>query len=55
VIVECARARAAGWSPRYGFEEGLAGVWEEWSQLDLDSVSAGSGAVRAPAVTGGAR
>jgi UDP-glucose 4-epimerase len=47
VIVDNSRARAAGWSPRYSFEDGLAGVWDEWSQLDLDAVSAGVGAVGA--------
>jgi UDP-glucose 4-epimerase len=47
VIVDPARARSAGWSPRYSFEEGLAGVWEEWSVLDLEAVSAGVGAVGA--------
>ena len=45
VIVD-PRARA----PRAGrrssrFEEGLAGVWQEWSQIDLDAVAAGVGAV----------
>jgi UDP-glucose 4-epimerase len=48
VIVDNSRARAGGWSPRYSFEEGLAGVWEEWSQLDLDAVSSGTGAVAVP-------
>jgi UDP-glucose 4-epimerase len=55
VIVDNSRARAAGWTPRYSFEEGLAGVWEEWSALDLDAVSSGVGALGAPAVSGGAR
>jgi len=45
VIVDPARARAAGWSPSYSFEEGLVGVWEEWSRIDLDAVTAGVGAV----------
>jgi UDP-glucose 4-epimerase len=48
VIVDPRRAQAAGWSPRFSFEEGLAGVWEEWSQIDLDAVAAGVGAVGAP-------
>ncbi|HLY49209.1 MAG TPA: NAD-dependent epimerase/dehydratase family protein [Solirubrobacteraceae bacterium] len=48
VIVDPSRAHAAGWSPRYSFEEGLVGVWEEWSRLDLDAVSAGVGAVGVP-------
>jgi UDP-glucose 4-epimerase len=53
VIVDPAQAQAAGWSPQYSFEAGLAGVWEEWSGLDLDAVSAGVGAVGA--APGGAR
>jgi UDP-glucose 4-epimerase len=47
VIVDPSRARAAGWSPRFTFEDGLAGVWEEWSALDLDAVATGVGAVGA--------
>jgi UDP-glucose 4-epimerase len=45
VIVDPSRARAAGWSPQFSFEAGLAGVWEEWSQIDLDAVATGVGAV----------
>ena len=48
VIVDSSAAQAAGWSPRYSFEAGLAGVWEEWSRIDLDAVAAGVGAVGAP-------
>ena len=48
VIVDSSAARAAGWTPRYSFEEGLSGVWEEWSGIDLDAVAAGVGAVGAP-------
>jgi UDP-glucose 4-epimerase len=48
VIVDPSRARAAGWSPRFSFKEGLAGVWEEWSAVDLDSVAAGVGSVGGP-------
>jgi UDP-glucose 4-epimerase len=56
VIVDPARARAAGWLPRYSFEDGLAGVWEEWSAIDLDAVAAGVGAVGAvPGAAGGGR
>jgi UDP-glucose 4-epimerase len=39
VIVDPSRARAAGWSPRYAFAEGVRGVWEEWSQADVDGMS----------------
>ena len=48
VIVDPSRARAAGWSPRYSFEDGLAGVWEEWSQVDMDAVMSGLGALAVP-------
>ncbi len=48
VIVDPSRARAAGWSPQYTLEEGLVGVWDEWSRLELDAVTAGVGAVGAP-------
>jgi UDP-glucose 4-epimerase len=48
VIVDPSRARAAGWTAELRFEDGLAGVWEEWSQIDLDAVAAGVGAVGAP-------
>jgi UDP-glucose 4-epimerase len=47
VIVDPSRARGSGWSPKYNFEDGLVGVWEEWSALDLDAVAAGVGAVGA--------
>lgn len=49
VIVDPSTARSRGWSPRYpSFEDGLPGVWEEWSAIDLDAVAAGVGAVGAP-------
>ncbi len=36
VVVDPARARAAGWSPRYPtLAGGLAGVWEEWRDADV--------------------
>jgi UDP-glucose 4-epimerase len=38
VIVDPSKVQAAGWTPRFGFEDGLAGVWEEWSSLDLESM-----------------
>jgi UDP-glucose 4-epimerase len=53
VIVDNSRARSAGWSPQFTFEEGLAGVWDEWSQIDQDAVLAGSGAVGVPGAAGG--
>ncbi len=39
VIVDPSRARGAGWSPRYGFAEGVAGVWEEWSHADVEAMT----------------
>ncbi len=47
VIVTSQRARSLGWSPQWDFDRGIAGVWDEWSQLDLDAVAAGVGAVGA--------
>jgi UDP-glucose 4-epimerase len=35
VIVDCSRARSAGWSPRLRLADGLVGVWEEWSVADV--------------------
>jgi UDP-glucose 4-epimerase len=49
VIVDPSRARSNGWEPEYPrFEDGLLGVWEEWSAIDLDAVASGVGAVGAP-------
>ncbi len=39
VIVDPARARSAGWSPRYAFAEGLKGVWAEWSEADVEAMT----------------
>lgn len=36
VVVDPARAHAAGWSPRYPtLSSGLVGVWEEWRNADV--------------------
>jgi UDP-glucose 4-epimerase len=36
VIVDPSRAHAAGWSPRFpSLDEGLIGVWDEWSKADV--------------------
>jgi UDP-glucose 4-epimerase len=53
VIVDSSRARAAGWSPQFTLEEGLVGVWEEWSAIDSGAVLSGLGALGAP--VGGTR
>ena len=38
VIVDTAKAHAAGWSPRYPkLADGLAGVWEEWSVAEIEA------------------
>src|SRR5581483_1510099 len=36
VIVDPSRARGAGWTPSLSFSEGIAAVWEEWSQADVE-------------------
>jgi hypothetical protein len=41
VIVDPSRALAAGWAPRYAFDEGVRGVWEEWSAADADTILTG--------------
>jgi UDP-glucose 4-epimerase len=43
VIVDSSRARAAGWSPRYGFTEGVTGVWEEWREANIEGAQPLSG------------
>jgi UDP-glucose 4-epimerase len=48
VIVDPSRARSLGWSPQFSLEQGLVGVWQEWSAIDLDAVAAGVGTVGAP-------
>jgi UDP-glucose 4-epimerase len=41
VIVDPSRAHAAGWSPRFpSLEEGLVGVWDEWSKADVKAPAA---------------
>jgi UDP-glucose 4-epimerase len=38
VIVDTSQAQAAGWTPRYpSLDEGLVGVWDEWSQTELQA------------------
>jgi UDP-glucose 4-epimerase len=48
VIVDPARALAAGWSPQYSFAEGLVGVWDEWSRVEIDD----QGVARMPVAQG---
>lgn len=41
VIVDPSRAHAAGWSPRFpSLEEGLVGVWDEWSKANVEAPAA---------------
>jgi UDP-glucose 4-epimerase len=37
VIIDNARARSLGWTPRYDFHTGVTGVWEEWRDVNLVS------------------
>jgi UDP-glucose 4-epimerase len=48
VIVDNARARAAGWLPRFEFAEGVAGVWEEWKLADIAGAAALPGGAGLP-------
>jgi UDP-glucose 4-epimerase len=51
VIVDCSNARSRGWAPRYGFSEGVQGVWDEWRVADLSGAVAmpGGAGLQAPA------
>jgi UDP-glucose 4-epimerase len=51
VIVDPARASELGWTPRNGFTDGVAGVWEEWRAIDMEGarpLSGGAGLSSAP-------
>jgi UDP-glucose 4-epimerase len=38
VIVDTSQAQAAGWTPQFpSLDDGLVGVWDEWSQADLQA------------------
>jgi UDP-glucose 4-epimerase len=39
VIVDASRAKDLGWTPRFGFSEGVAGVWEEWRTMDIEGAA----------------
>jgi UDP-glucose 4-epimerase len=40
VVVDPAKAHAAGWSPRYPtLASGLVGVWEEWKNAEVNAPS----------------
>jgi UDP-glucose 4-epimerase len=43
VVVDPSRARAAGWLPRLTLAQGLAGVWEEWSRVEIEGAVGAAG------------
>jgi UDP-glucose 4-epimerase len=55
VIVDPSRAHAAGWSPQFDFITGVAGVWEEWKDIELEGALAFHGAGAPPAAVDGRR
>ena len=40
VIIDNSKAKGLGWEPRYDFATGVAGVWEEWRDIDIDGAVA---------------
>ncbi len=52
VIIDNSRARSLGWEPRYGFHEGVEGVWEEWRELEIEGAVPMPGGPGMNAVTG---
>jgi UDP-glucose 4-epimerase len=51
VIVDPAQARSQGWDPQYAFGAGVAGVWEEWREVDIEGavpMSGGAGLAGTP-------
>jgi UDP-glucose 4-epimerase len=41
VIVDPSRAHAAGWTPQFpNLDDGLIGVWDEWSKADIKAPAA---------------
>jgi UDP-glucose 4-epimerase len=40
VIVDPSRAHASGWSPQFDFGTGVASVWEEWRDLEVEGALA---------------
>jgi UDP-glucose 4-epimerase len=40
VIVDPSRAHASGWSPQFDFSTGVANVWEEWRDLEIEGALA---------------
>jgi hypothetical protein len=52
VIVDPARAHAAGWSPQFDFTTGVTGVWDEWKDMEIEGALAFHGADAPPAAEG---
>jgi UDP-glucose 4-epimerase len=52
VIVDNASAKSLGWQPRFDFATGVAGVWEEWRELDIEGAVALPGGAGMSAPTG---
>jgi UDP-glucose 4-epimerase len=44
VIVDNAQALSQGWTPKYDFASGVAGVWEEWRTLEIEGAAPMPGA-----------
>ncbi len=55
VIVDNARARSLGWTPRHDFTAGVTGVWEEWRDADLSQTVPLAGGAGLAAATGSGR
>jgi UDP-glucose 4-epimerase len=53
VIVDPARAHAAGWSPQFDFLTGVTGVWEEWRKMELEGALAFHGVDASPVAAAG--
>ena len=52
VIVDNSRARSLGWTPGFDFAGGVAGVWEEWRELDIEGAIPLAGGAGLSAPTG---
>jgi UDP-glucose 4-epimerase len=52
VIVDNSGARSLGWEPRFDFPTGVAGVWEEWRELDIEGAMPLPGGAGMSAPTG---
>ncbi|MGC9220151.1 MAG: NAD-dependent epimerase/dehydratase family protein [Solirubrobacteraceae bacterium] len=55
VIVDPTRAHASGWSPQFSFNRGVAGVWDEWRELEIEGAVTFMPSETAPAKLPGRR